>query len=98
MVQYVSGPLEGTIEDWPPNIQDAIYKASERMADKVKLPLKIVYSTCGIDYADEEGKADRFFLHIILSEIIAADDRYFETEAAMMERIVKEMVRGGTKH
>lgn len=75
IVQYVTGPLEGKLEDWPANIQDAVYAALERKAAEVELPLCIVDSACQIDYGDDASK-DRYFLRIIASEIVAVDIGY----------------------
>ncbi len=69
LVANVTGYLEGKLEDWPAMIQDKIYEAVERKADKVQLPLCVVYSCC--DYDEDEG----YFLHIILSEVILGDER-----------------------
>lgn len=77
IVQYISGPLEGTFDDWPARIQDVVYAALERKSKEVELPLKIVGSYCGIDHdAEAEGRPDKkFYLHIVASEIVMADDR-----------------------
>lgn len=75
IVQYVSGPLEGKLDDWPPQIQDAVNAALERKSAEVQLPLCIVDSACQIDYGDSQGQ-DRFFLRIIASEIVAVDVGY----------------------
>lgn len=69
LVVNVTGYLEGKLEDWPAMIQDKIYEAMERKADEVKLPLCVADSGCGYD--EDEG----YFLHVILSEVIAGDER-----------------------
>lgn len=49
MVQNVSGPLEGTLNDWPANIQDVIGHAIDKLKEKHKLPLLVTQSECGHD-------------------------------------------------
>lgn len=77
IVQHISGPLEGELDDWPANIQDAIFKALEDKSKEVELPLRIVHSYCGIDHdAEVEGRPhQKFYLHIIASEVVMADER-----------------------
>lgn len=72
LLQYVSGFLEGGIDDWPANIQDAIYKALEAKSHAVQLPLTIVMSYCDAD-VDSEDPRKKFFVRIIASEIVAVD-------------------------
>lgn len=45
----VSAPLEGSITDWPSNIQDKFYRlvASQALADGV--PYEIINSVCDVD-------------------------------------------------
>ncbi len=68
MIQYVSGFVEGGIDDWPANLQDALYAALERKAHEVRLPLQIVLSYCDKDIDD-----GRFYIRCIASEIVAVD-------------------------
>lgn len=77
IVQYISGPLEGELADWPANIQDAVYAALEAKAKEVELPLAVVASRCDIDHdAEAEGRpTQKFFLHIVASEVVMADER-----------------------
>lgn len=74
VIQYVSGFLEGGMDDWPANIQDAVYKAMERKSDEVQLPLVIVASFCDVDI-DSEDVNKRFFIRVIASEIVAVDTK-----------------------
>lgn len=69
IVQYVTGFMEGGVDDWPANMQDAIYAALERKAHEVQLPLKIVHSYCDEDI-DSEDERKRFYVHIIASEVV----------------------------
>lgn len=95
MVQYVTGFLEGSFDDWPGQIQDPIYAALERKADEVELPLTIVHSSCQIDYGDKQDKSeDRFYLYVVASEIVAADERTMKN--LEIEKAVKEIMAGRT--
>lgn len=69
LIVNVSSLLEGTIDDWPSNIQDGIYEAMERKADEVGLPLAIVHSGCEHDI--DEG----YYIRVIISEVVMGDDR-----------------------
>jgi len=74
VVQYVTGPLEGNIDDWPPVIQDKVYAALEAKAQEVQLPLVIIASYCDKDH-DSTDETKVWFLRIVASEVVAADDR-----------------------
>jgi len=69
MVQYVTAPLEGDMDDWPANIQDVIMAAVEAKAKEVELPLVIVMSRCAEDI-DTIDPQQRYFIHVILSEVV----------------------------
>ncbi len=71
IVQYVSAPTPGGIDDWPANIQDAVWAALEKKAHDVELPLKIVHSYCAKDI-DSTDPTRVWYLHIIASEIVAS--------------------------
>lgn len=71
----VSVPLEGTLDDWPPLIQDGIFSALEAKAHEEQLPLLIVASRCDEDHDVPKGQIGRYFLHVIASEVVAADER-----------------------
>lgn len=71
----VSGPLEGKFADWPANIQDGIMQALEAKAHQVGLPLVMVDSACCIDYGETKDK-DKFYIHVVASEVVARDDGY----------------------
>jgi hypothetical protein len=87
IVQYVTAPLEGKLDDWPANIQDAVYAALDRKAAEVQLPLCIVDSACQVDYGDTPEE-DKFFLRIIASEIVAVDVGY---EKRMIDEAMKKL-------
>jgi len=74
IVQYVTGFLEGSMDDWPAQIQDVVYKALERKSHEVELPLAIVHSRCDVDH-DAVDAQHKFYLHIIASEVVVADER-----------------------
>lgn len=76
IVVHVNGWLEGELKDWPANIQDAVYAALEKKAKDVELPLAIVFSKCDHDPTISDTSDPRkFWLHIIASEVVMADDR-----------------------
>lgn len=58
MVVNVSAPCPGRIEDWPAEIQDAIYKALMDKSVRDGRTYTIVNSRCGID----DGVA---YLHVV---------------------------------
>src|SRR5690606_27256706 len=75
IVQYVSGHLEGAIDDWPAQVQDAVWQALEDKAKEVGLPLSIVLSKCEHDPELTAEHPHKFWLHIIASEVVMADER-----------------------
>lgn len=82
MVPTVSGYLEGELKDWPAEIQDIVYKALEVIAARVELPLAIIYSSCEVDHGEAmDGSDDRFYVHIIASEIVVRDERFANQDA-----------------
>lgn len=91
----VTGYLEGTIKDWPAQIQDGIYAAMEVKSQEVELPLALVHSSCECMYNDE-GKVDGYFIYIVLSEIVARDMRFSSDE--QMKKHFKDFIeaQGGT--
>lgn len=91
----VTAYLEGELADWPANIQDRILEALERKAKEVELPLMIVYSACG---KDEFADTDKFFVYVVASEIVVADDRFFQDEKAKLKHIIADIVAGRRLH
>lgn len=75
VVVNVSIPLEGTLDDWPPLIQDGIFTALEEKAHEVQLPLLVVASRCDEDHDVPKGRPGRYYVHVIASEVVAADER-----------------------
>jgi len=94
LVQYVTGFLEGEIDDWPAAIQDAVYAALEKKSGEVEHPLAIVHSRCDVDYADDDRSQDRFYVHVIASEIVVADSRFIEEEKANMRSLIADIIAG----
>lgn len=70
-VQYVSGPLGGTLEDWPAQIQDAIWKALDVASGNVQLPLTIVHALCDKDH-DATDPNKTWYIHVVASEVVVA--------------------------
>lgn len=99
LVQYVTGFMEGDINDWPPVIQDKINEALEKKAKEVQHPLVIVFSQCGVEHKyDEEGQ-DRFYVQVIASEIVVADERTVRKERDRIAQIVAEIMNESkTRH
>ena len=66
---WVSGHLDGGLRDWPSHIQDGIDEAVETFAELHKKPMVVVDSWC-----EYEGISERYFLKILISEVIAVVD------------------------
>lgn len=84
----VSTFLEGTLDDWPAVIQDGVYAALERLAQSVQLPLAIVGSRCDVDPDKAEDEPGRFFIHVVASEIVVADDRTLSPGSVMPKGLI----------
>lgn len=99
MVQYVTGVLEGELNDWPANIQDAVYAALEKKAQEVEHPLAIVHSRCDVDHgAAKDGSEDRLYVHIIASEIVVADSRFIDAEKEVLRNMIADIIAGRRTH
>lgn len=97
LLANVTGYLEGELEDWPSAIQDDVYAALERMAEKVELPLTIVFSTCGKDeFSAEEHPT--FYIYVVASEIVATNDVLYREEKEKMRHIIADIVSGRRTH
>lgn len=81
----ISGPLSVPFDDWPANIKDGIYAAMERLAAQVQLPLQMVYAEYKIDHDKQEDEPGRHFLHVIVSEIVIADERTLNPDSIIRE-------------
>ena len=81
LIVPISAPLEGGFENWPSNIQDGIMAALERKSEEVELPLLMVDARCDIDHdAEAEGRpTEKFFIHVVASEVVVADDRTIDS-------------------
>lgn len=77
-VQWITGPIElgpdATMDDLPPKIQDIVYAALEKLADKEQKPITVVRVMCGREPEPPDPKHE-WYLHVIASEIVAADSR-----------------------
>ena len=94
LVQYVTGFMEGELSDWPSNIQEAIMEALEKKAGEVEHPLTIIHSRCDVDYADDDRGVDKFYVHVIASEIIAADERFMLKQKDEMKQLIADIISG----
>jgi hypothetical protein len=89
------------LNDWPASIQDPIYAALERKAKQVQLPLCIVFSRCEVDPDIPEGRQGHFYVHVIASEVVIADERTLSPGTVMrdahddMERLWRDISSRG---
>ncbi len=61
----------GTMDDLPANSQDGVYKAMELKSKQVSLPLAVVLVRVDEDHDVPKDTPGHFFLHIVLSEVVA---------------------------
>lgn len=93
IVQNVTGFLEGSINDWPAQMQDQIFEALDRLAERVQLPVCIVAAYCDVDYGEAQDRSqDRIFVRVIASEIVAS----YEPKNKSQE--LYEMFKKGRTH
>ncbi len=71
----IDGPLDVPFEDWPANIQDRINEAMEALSKKLELPLTIVHAEYRKDHDLQPEQPGYHYLHVILSEVVMADER-----------------------
>lgn len=94
IIVYIKGWLEGTLDDWPPKIQDTIYEALERKSKEVELPLVIIHSRCDVDQGEAvDGSQDRPYIHIIASEVVAMDNRVIQGQGEM-NTLINDIISG----
>ena len=71
LVQYVSGPVEGKLADWPQQMQDAVHMALERLngprLGTNLAPFQIEQVRCDFDH--DEGK---WFVQVVAQAITRA--------------------------
>ena len=96
LVVSVTSYMEGTLDDWPNNIQDGVLEALEKMAQKAEHPLTVVYSACAQDFGSEDDNPT-FHICVIASEIVAADDRIFQEEKERIRNLISD-IENGTVH
>ncbi len=74
-IQYVTGYVQcETLDDLPNQMQDLIMLAVEKLSEKEELPMAVVMVRCDKDI-DSADPLRQWFLHVIVSEIVAADER-----------------------
>lgn len=73
-VVYVDAYPGPEMEDWPANVQDAVYGALEALAKRISLPVTIVASKCEPD-VDYTGPGERFICIVVAAEIVIVDTR-----------------------
>lgn len=67
----VSGPLAGELKDWPANIQESVMSALDRLAEREKCAVSIVYSEGDRDYKHMDPKLDTWYVKVVASEVVA---------------------------
>lgn len=97
LIANVTSYMEGEIDDWPSNIQDGIHAALERKADEVEHPLMIIFSKCDRDWGSDETNP-RWYVYVLASEIVVADDRIFQDEKAKMRQLISDITTGRRTH
>ena len=75
LVVPISGVLDVPYADWPPIITDGIEEALERLGQQEQMPLAIVQAQYKTDPDYAVDAPGHHYLHVIASEIIAADER-----------------------
>ena len=93
MTQYVTGFLEGGLQDWPAQIQDQIFMALERLSHRVELPVAITNAYCDVDYGEAMDRSqDKFFIRVFASEVVVS----YEPKNKAQE--LYEMFKKGRTH
>lgn len=64
----------GSMDDLPPNLQDGIMQAMERKSVETGLPLMAKLVRVDVDHDKAEDAPGRYFLHVILSEVVAVPE------------------------
>lgn len=81
----VSGVLDVPFDDWPANIQDGFYAAAERLSEEHEVPVAIVYAEYKTDIDLPPEAPGYHYLHVILSEVVVADQRTLEPGRVLNE-------------
>mgnify|MGYP003386671967 CR=1 FL=1 len=75
VTQDVTAYPGASFAEWPAMVQDKILAAMDRLARRVELPLAVVHSSAGVDHGDAaDGSDDRFFIHVVVSEVVVEPD------------------------
>lgn len=85
LVVSVDGVLDVPMEDWPNVVKDGIQEALERASDHVQLPLVIVDARYKTDSDFAPDAPGHHYIHVIASEVIAADSRTVSPERLLAE-------------
>lgn len=81
----ISGAMDVPFEDWPAYVQDAIWRALERIAEQEQLPLKIVYARYLTDEDLPKDAPGHHYLHVVASEVVMADERTLDPGRVIRE-------------
>lgn len=69
----IDNPVPGSIDNWPPKIQDAVYQGLEKLSKTYAAPMAIVASWCEKNYYPRDDTKDFVWcIRAIVSEVIAA--------------------------
>lgn len=71
----VSGVLDVPFDDWPANIKETILEAVDALSEREELPLAIVHAKYMTDPDLQPFAPGHHYLHVIVSEIVTADER-----------------------
>ena len=84
---------QGVIDDWPPNIQDKVWGALERLKDREEIQLTIIHSEFrDNDHAGDNVKAQYpYVMYIVASEIVIKD-------VGLEQRIIDVKLATETEH
>lgn len=85
LVVSIDGVLDVPMSDWPANVTDRVDEALEDLSAKLELPVAIVSGEYKVDPDIAVGAPGRHYLHVIASEVIAADERDISPERLKAE-------------
>ena len=85
MTVAISGVLDVPMEDWPANVQDKVHAAVEAVSEREQLPFAIVHARYGTDVDLPPFAPGHHYLHVIISEVVAADSRDLSPERLKSE-------------
>lgn len=85
MTRDLTGPLEGTFDDWPANVQDGMLEGLEDFERRKNAKFEVVQVVCAEDPDKLIGFPGRFYLRVELREVFPGEDKEFDPYAAAQE-------------